>query len=60
LPEDGYWRSFPKEQIEMGFVDQDGLFMDGTEALMVALRAKQIGIDNRNGPVNTLTSQDLY
>jgi len=41
-----------------GFVDNDGVFLDRYEALLVAMDAKQI--IKKHSPKDRLTSEDLY
>lgn len=46
---------------EQGFVDQDGVFMDRKEALVVATEAGQINTRRRKtSPTDRLFSEDLY
>lgn len=43
---------------EMGFLDQEGKFMDRKEALRVAQAAGQV--QNKTEPLDLLFSEDLY
>jgi hypothetical protein len=43
---------------EMGFLDQDGVFMDREEALTIAQAANQIR--DKTEPSDRLFSEDLY
>lgn len=61
LPVDGYYRKYPKEKIEKGFVDQFGYFMTEEEALELAIKANQMkNKDNAINPNGKLSSWDLY
>lgn len=50
-----------KVKWEQGFIDQDGVFMDRKEALLVAHHAGQLDTRRRKTePLDQLFSEDLY
>lgn len=50
----------PEKVAINGFLDQDGVFMDRSEALSVAIAAGQVDITKKSPPMDRLFSEDLY
>lgn len=52
--------SYRKHNMEQGFIDQHGVFMDRKEAYLVAREASQIRFKTGNPDEPVLYSEDLY